>query len=500
MQLGKFNLGFRGRKVMADVNDPRRIGNYDIITELGKGTFGRVYQGKHIVFPDRIVAIKLMRAAPLHSQQERDLFLEEARLLVRLKHPYILPLIDAGIYEQDLPYLVTEYAAKGSLLERIRKQQGKPLPLEEAITILSQIGEALQYVHQQDIVHRDLKPENILFKTDTNILLADFGIAKMVDSIGIRQGTIIGTPPYMAPEQFRGMASRESDQYALGCIAYELFTGRQPFIASDMVEMMFKHLMEQPIPPRHLNPELPEHIERAILKAMAKDRTERHNDVPIFIKALQQTKEQWLNDGITYYKSSHYEAALAACEQAIQLTPDAQAYNWKGNALYMLKRYEEAITAYEQAIRLHPNFAQAYSNKGLALYMLKRYEEALPMYEQAIQLDPKLAQVYNWKGNTLYMLKSYEEAIVTLEQAIQLDPQSAYSYNWKGNALYMLKRYEEAITAYEQAIQLDPKLAHAHNWKDNAVKLLRRTKGAKQLSEKSSAPWPQRVAGWFKRS
>jgi tetratricopeptide (TPR) repeat protein len=76
----------------------------------------------------------------------------------------------------------------------------------------------------------------------------------------------------------------------------------------------------------------------------------------------------------------------------------------------------------------------------------------------------------------------------------------AQAYNWKGNALYMLKRYEEAITAYEQAIQLDPKLAHAHNWKDNAVKLLRRTKGAKQLSEKSSAPWPQRVAGWFKRS
>src|SRR5207249_2002146 len=128
------------------------------------------------------------------------------------------------------------------------------------------IGEALQHAHQQNIIHRDLKPENILFNARGEALLADFGIARMLATAGIRQGTIIGTPPYMSPEQFRGTASKESDQYALGCIAYELFTGQLPFTAPDMVALMFKHIQEAPTAPRQLNPQVPVHIEQAILK------------------------------------------------------------------------------------------------------------------------------------------------------------------------------------------------------------------------------------------
>ena len=372
---------------MASVND--RVGNYRLIAKLACGSFGCVYRSEHFFLKNRIVAVKVIHSAQLNSQKEQDLFLEEARLLEMLKHPHILSIIDVGIHE-DCPYLVTEYAPNGSLLDRIKREVGKPLPVEEALTMLEQIGQALQHAHEQGIVHRDLKPENILFKANGDMLLADFGIARMLDTIGIRQGTIIGTPSYMAPEQFRGTASKESDQYALGCLAYELFTGRKPFIAPDFVSMMFKQVSEQPVASRQLDPQLPVHIEQAILKAMAKERSERHADVAAFITTLrspQKTKDQWLEEGNDHLNGGHYEEALVAYDCAILLDPNlALAYDSKGDALSDLKRYDEALAAYEHAILLDPNLAVAYHNKALALERLGRTKEAQQAREIARQL------------------------------------------------------------------------------------------------------------------
>src|SRR6266849_169966 len=167
------------------------------------------------------------------------------------------------------------------------------LPVEEALTILAQIGQALQHAHQQNIIHRDLKPENILFNAKGDALLADFGIAIVLATSSVRQVDATGTPAYMAPEQFRGMISKESDQYALGCIAYELFTGHQPFTAPDFVAIGFLHAAEPPLAPTHYNPQLPLHTEQAILKAMAKQRADRYPDIAGFITALRaSTMEQ----------------------------------------------------------------------------------------------------------------------------------------------------------------------------------------------------------------
>jgi serine/threonine protein kinase len=175
---------------MVRVND--HIDKYRLIDKLGGGSFGDVYKAQHTFFTNRIVAIKIMRTTP-QNDEERDLFLEEAHFLDALQHPHILSVIDVGTHE-GLPYLITEYAANGSLLQRLKRQQGKPFLVEEAVTLLSQIGEALHYAHQQNIVHRDLKPENLLFNAKGEVLIADFGIAKMLSTIGIRQGTTIGTP------------------------------------------------------------------------------------------------------------------------------------------------------------------------------------------------------------------------------------------------------------------------------------------------------------------
>jgi serine/threonine protein kinase len=263
-----------------------QVGNYRITKEIASGAFGSVYQGKHIVFTDEpIVAIKLLHAH-LASSEERDRFFQEARLLKKLKHPYILPIIDAGIH-QNFPYIVAEYAPNGSLRDRLQRHHGRPLPSELVLTILSQIGQALHYAHQQNIVHRDLKPENILFNVKGDAVLADFGIATVLATASVKQTAIMGTPAYMAPEQFRGIVSKETDQYALGCIAYELFTGSKPFNAPDFIALGYKHSTEYPIAPTQLNPQLSKHIEHAIFKAITKERSGRRSDCFTFVSALK---------------------------------------------------------------------------------------------------------------------------------------------------------------------------------------------------------------------
>src|SRR6266581_4277331 len=267
-------------------NETRRIGSYDLLRELARGSFGRVYLARHSVLTNRTVAIKLMLSAPLSSAEKQENFLQEARFLEMLKHPYILPIIDMSFHE-DIPYLVTEYASSGSLRDRLNQQLPHVLPMQESLKILLQVGQALQYAHQRQIIHRDLKPENILFNAQGDALLTDFGISTMLSTASIKNVDNDGTPAYMAPEQFRGTISKESDQYALGCIAYELFTGHTPFTAPDFFALGFKHLMELPLDPTVYTPQLPVHISQAILKALAKDRTNRYPDVWAFINALQ---------------------------------------------------------------------------------------------------------------------------------------------------------------------------------------------------------------------
>ncbi len=260
------------------------LGNYRIVAEIGSGSSGKVYQGKHSILTERTVAIKLLHSH-LRSAEEYERFVEEARLLERLKHPHILHIFDVGIHE-GFPYLVAEYAPQGSLRTHLKRYAPHPMPLEEALTVLTQVGRALYYAHRHNVVHRDLKPENILFNAQGQALLADFGIATTLSTESIIQATVTGTPSYMAPEQFQGTVSKESDQYALGCVAYELFTGRAPFAVSDIFTMGINHLMREPLPPRQVNPQLPLYIERAILKAMAKQRGDRYTDIKAFVLAL----------------------------------------------------------------------------------------------------------------------------------------------------------------------------------------------------------------------
>ena len=453
------------------------IGNYRLLEELASGAFGRVHRAEHIHLSNRIVAVKLLHAH-LSSEKERKSFLHEASILEMLKHTHILPILDVGIHEGRIPYMITEFASQGSLRQRLRRQLPQLLPFEETLRILTQIAQALQIAHQQQIVHRDLKPENILFHTNGNALLADFGISTVLGSMSVQQATITGTPPYMAPEQFKGNVSKGSDQYALGCIAYELVTGHRPFTAPDFFSMAIKHMTEQPLPPKHYDRDLPEHVSQAILKALAKERDQRHVDVMSFIQALttdMTSPAVYMKRGTALYEIKQYEKAVAAYDQVLRFNPQhAEAHYHKGNALSGLKRYEEAVTAYDLALRFNPQHANAHYHKGLALSDLKRYDEAIVAYDLALRFNPQYANAHYHKGLALSDLKRYDEAIVAYDLAFRFNPQDAEAHYHKGLALSDLKRYDEAIVAYDLALRFNPQHANAHNGKGAALRALKR--------------------------
>ena len=270
-----------------DIYVDKQIGNYRIEKVIASGSFGTVYLARHLHLRERIVAIKIMHLVRFSSEEEKSNFLQEAQILEKLKDlPNILPLLDVGI-DGNVPYMVTEYAEQGSLRMYIRKR-GSSLSSLQALKIIEQIGRGLQGAHDKGIVHRDLKPENILFNTKGEALLADFGISTALSTASVRDTQhTTGTPGYMAPEQIRGKVCKESDQYALACIAYELLTRHKLFEAPDFTSMCYLHINEAPIPPRQHNSLISEAIERAILKALSKQRTDRYANVSAFTAALK---------------------------------------------------------------------------------------------------------------------------------------------------------------------------------------------------------------------
>ncbi|TMF52241.1 MAG: serine/threonine protein kinase [Chloroflexi bacterium] len=259
----------------------KKIGKYRIIAVLSSHALNSVFQAE---YAKGIAAIKIM-SKPLTTLKERERFFQEVRLLNLLKYPHILPILDVGIYD-DMPYVVTEYMFNGSLRDYFEEQSSLLVPLQETMYILLQVGQALNYAHQRNIIHGNLKPENILFNEQGKALLTDFRIEAMLGKTGYEQGYKSNTYPYMAPEQFKGVPSKSTDQYTLGVIAYEAFTGQEPFAAADYKTMARKHAHEFPIVPTQHNLLLPGRSEEVILRAMAKQSADRYNSVKDLLQAL----------------------------------------------------------------------------------------------------------------------------------------------------------------------------------------------------------------------
>ncbi len=266
----------------------KRIKNYTIQEKLGSGGSACVYLSQNHLH--EYAAIKILNPDYANSEGQR-LFRQEAQILQELKHHhYILSIIDYGKNE-GTSYIVTEYTPGGTLRKWINTS--RPTTIEKFLTILIQISQAIYAAHLHNIVHNDLKPENILFNRKDEAVLADFGISARLGRRKKIFGRPRGTYAYMAPEQFDGVYAKEGDQYSLGCIAYELLTGKHPFESlshfnpHDLEIMQEHHRNSKPLPPREFNSSIPAHIERAILTSMAKIPSERHTGIAAFIRSLQ---------------------------------------------------------------------------------------------------------------------------------------------------------------------------------------------------------------------
>ena len=218
-----------------------RFGNYHLIRLLGSGSFGDVYFGEDCRNGTE-VAVKIL-GTRLTGKHEVERFINEAHS-VSLQHPNIVKVLDFGI-EKGIPFLALEYAPNGTLRQRYPK--GTSLPLDTVVGYIQQIAAALQYAHDQQLMHLDIKPDNLLLDRNNTILLSDFGTATAIRSTNTQnQQQIAGTIPYMAPEQLEGKPSPQSDQYALGIIAYEWLAGKCPFQGTPQQISIQHHLSPLP--------------------------------------------------------------------------------------------------------------------------------------------------------------------------------------------------------------------------------------------------------------
>jgi multiple sugar transport system substrate-binding protein len=277
---------------MADLTG-RDVGRYHIVEKLGQGGMATVYRAYDTRL-EREVALKVIRREAIgaeYADQLHKRFEREAKSLAALDQMYIVKIFDYGDFEGS-PYLVMQYVAGGML----KAVTGKPIAYAQAARLLAKIARALEYAHRRGVIHRDIKPANILMSIDGEPMLSDFGIAKLLESTEVAltgTGVGIGTPEYMAPEQGMGHPiDHRADIYALGVVFYEMVTGRKPYTADTPMAVVLMQVT-QPLPrPTSFNPDLPDSVEQVLFKALAKDPSERYEDMGKFAVALEQLAAQ----------------------------------------------------------------------------------------------------------------------------------------------------------------------------------------------------------------
>jgi serine/threonine-protein kinase len=272
------------------------IGAYRITAKLGEGGMGSVWLGQHTVI-GRKAAIKLLRPEISREKEMVTRFFNEARASALIEHPGIVDVFDFGTNASGSAYLVMEFLHGESLRARIAKVA--PMPEAAAIRITRQAASALAVAHAKGIVHRDLKPDNLYLVPDEaaggeRVKVLDFGIAKLTGESGgtvkTETGSMMGSPAYMSPEQCKGAGSvdERADVYSLGCVLYEMVTGRIPFAAQGVGEMIGKHIYEAPRAPRTIVPSISTELDALILATLAKDPADRLRSMNAFARALDQ--------------------------------------------------------------------------------------------------------------------------------------------------------------------------------------------------------------------
>ena len=260
-----------------------RIGPYEVMEQVGRGGMATVFKAYHHAL-ERMVAIKVLPDVLAEDPEFKERFRREAIAIARLRHPNILTVFDHGEFDGQ-PYIVTEFVEGGTFAHEL----GKPIAMGRAKEVLGAVASALDYAHGQGVLHRDVKPSNILMTKDGKSVLGDFGLARMMTSTQrlTRLDMVVGTPEYMSPEQCAaGDAGPASDQYSLGVVAFEALTGHPPFHAETPAAVMLAQMRAPLPPPKTVNPDLDQSVEKALIRVLAKEPGERFPSCEAFVDAL----------------------------------------------------------------------------------------------------------------------------------------------------------------------------------------------------------------------
>lgn len=352
------------------------LGKYQILEEIGRGGFGTVYRAKDTVL-GREVAIKVLNPLLMRDAGFVERFRREAKAAARLEHPHIVPIYDADEVEGRL-FIVMRLVRGESLAQMIKRGR---LSWEDALAVLRQVGTALAYAHAEGIIHRDIKPGNILLDQRMGPMLSDFGLAHLAvadpasesySSLGSGDH-ILGTLPYIAPELWEGVpATPGSDIYALGCVTYEMLTGKLLFGGPTTPAIIKAHLHGAHLP-AEWPLDTPEELTAVLTRAVTGDPTQRYSSVEAFLDALK---------GLQTIEVEKKRAAAIA-----RLLAEAQS------ALEE-RRYEDAITAAEALLALQAEHAEGAAVLQKAQAQLARRAELAARVAEAVQLHEEKKQVF----------------------------------------------------------------------------------------------------------
>jgi WD40 repeat protein/predicted Ser/Thr protein kinase len=377
-------LGFKPVGPQSLASFPSLFADYELLAKLGEGGMGVVYKARQRSL-DRLVALKMLPLTGPHARPEYiKRFRAEAVAAASLQHPHIVAIHEVGIHDGQ-HFFAMEYVAGRSLSEIVGN---RPLPARRAAGYLQTIAEAVHYAHERGILHRDLKPSNILIDDQDQPRIADFGLAKRLDSDSelTLTGQVLGSPHYIPPEQAAGKhsgLSRRSDVYGLGAILYHLLTGRPPFVGEQMAETLQLVLNTEPVAPRLLNPLVPRDLETICLKCLEKEPARRYSTA----QAVAEELAHFLRGepiaarpvgflgrlGRWCRRKPALAAALAALVISVGLGLAGVLWQWREASRYAAAEHQERIRAEHRLWKLELTAAEDFLRRpierptGLAL-------------------------------------------------------------------------------------------------------------------------------------
>jgi tetratricopeptide (TPR) repeat protein len=449
----------------------RRIRNYAVLSPLGAGGMGQVYLALDETL-GRKVAIKVLLAGEIGDEDAHRRFLREARAAATLDHPNICPVHEVGEFE-GRTYVVLQHVEGETLRSRLGRGA---LPEREALTMAAQVASALAEAHRHGIVHRDVKPENIMVTPRGQVKVLDFGLAKVAVASApgddtatalSRPGVVMGTVPYMSPEQVRGEdVDARSDVFSFGAVLFEMLSGRRLFDARTSAEVIAQILTRDPPPLQVGRPDGP--LDRMLQRALAKDASRRYCSMEALLADLRQV-------GLQETEAVRAPRASARPRFALGALAAACAAAVLGLVFVGVKRRAPAPAAathdpaaYDAFVRAKVNVSDENSASN---------DKAIALLQNALALEPafaaahaELARAYNVKSfyfaSAEQRARLDEDSAVEVEKALALDPNLAEAHLARGNILWTHENrfpHEQAIEAFRRAIELDPRLDDAHH-------------------------------------